>query len=249
MTNQIDENLPTVKFYDIVYQFKQKDHLPKELALIESFINKKSKILDIGCGTGRHTIPLFDTGYDIVGFDYSTAMLEELRIKNPQISLINDNFLTYNQFNHQFDFAICFWNVICEIAKNKIDLEQFFSQVNKLLTSNGSLLINFDDASNLDIENFDYSDKISHENKEYSIKWEVIDFDEKQNITICRETIIESDIETKEEKVFETNITQKWWKKEEIIEMARKFNLFASEYSLKGIDESYVLFEKEPTMH
>src|SRR5690554_5357898 len=39
------------------------------------------KVLDIGCGTGRVTLPLLKAGIDVVGLDNSAAMLKIARDK------------------------------------------------------------------------------------------------------------------------------------------------------------------------
>ncbi len=43
--------------------------------------NKKTRILDIGCGTGRHSIELGKRGYSVIGIDLSDSMLEKARQK------------------------------------------------------------------------------------------------------------------------------------------------------------------------
>ncbi|WP_101948831.1 class I SAM-dependent methyltransferase [Mycobacterium sp. 3519A] len=39
----------------------------------------RSKVLDIGCGTGEHTILLTRLGYDVVGIDFSSNAIEQAR--------------------------------------------------------------------------------------------------------------------------------------------------------------------------
>lgn len=52
------------------------DFLEKEL-----YFDRTLKILDIGCGTGRHTIELTKRGYDVTGIDLSEGQLRRAREK------------------------------------------------------------------------------------------------------------------------------------------------------------------------
>ena len=71
---------------------------------------KVKRIMDVGCGTGRHYVPLTQAGYDIAGVDPSENMLNKLRDKlkalniNPQI-IVKD--MREIDFNMQFDAVIC----------------------------------------------------------------------------------------------------------------------------------------------
>ena len=52
---------------------------PGEVDFIENEIShdKKIRILDIGCGTGRHSVELAKRGYLVTGIDISEAQLKK----------------------------------------------------------------------------------------------------------------------------------------------------------------------------
>jgi len=49
--------------------------------------DKSARILDVGCGTGRHTIELVKRGYSVSGIDLSESQLERARQKASEQSL------------------------------------------------------------------------------------------------------------------------------------------------------------------
>lgn len=96
--------------YDLFY--KEKDY-PSECKFITEALKKFSKtkvrsILDIGCGTGSHAIPLAKKGYSVVGVDVSGPMLEIARKKSA--GLKNLKFLRMDmrkiELREKFDAAI-----------------------------------------------------------------------------------------------------------------------------------------------
>lgn len=86
-----------------------------ECEFIEKEINfnKALKIIDIGCGTGRHSIELAKRGYSMTGIDLSESLLEKAREKAKQ-NAIQIDFLKHDArrlpFDKQFDVAI----MMCE---------------------------------------------------------------------------------------------------------------------------------------
>ena len=69
--------------YDCLY--KDKDYLA-ECRLIDRLLQKYAngnvrKVLDLGCGTGNHALPLAEQDYHVVGVDRAASMLEIARLK------------------------------------------------------------------------------------------------------------------------------------------------------------------------
>ena len=71
----------TFRFYDLIATDFDND----DLKFYESFVqSKKSKILEIGCGTGRVSIWLATHGYSVMGLDLSEYMLSVFNEKLEQ---------------------------------------------------------------------------------------------------------------------------------------------------------------------
>ena len=75
--------------------------------------NKSLKILDVVCGTGRHSIELTKRGYTVTGIDFSESQLARAREKATRENLKID-FQKHDArdlpFNKEFDLAI----MLCE---------------------------------------------------------------------------------------------------------------------------------------
>lgn len=84
------------------------DFIDKELNY-----DKSLQIIDIGCGTGRHSIELTKRGYSVTGVDLSEAQLKKAREK-AEMSGLKIDFFKHDArnlpFENQFDAAI----MLCE---------------------------------------------------------------------------------------------------------------------------------------
>lgn len=61
----------------------------RELERAIKLLNSSDKILEVGCGTGRFTIPLAKRGFNIVGYDPSPHMVKQAREKVENYSNIS----------------------------------------------------------------------------------------------------------------------------------------------------------------
>jgi len=114
------------------------DFLEKELNA-----DKNLKILDVGCGTGRHAIELTKRGYDVTGIDLSESQLESARKKAAQQHLEID----FQQqdardlpFEDEFDVGI----MLCEGGFPLMETDEMnfeiLKNVTKSLKENGKFI-------------------------------------------------------------------------------------------------------------
>ena len=122
------------------YHVGRKDY-PKKLIedIIKiSDINKGSLILDVGCGTGKSTIPFARKGYKIIGIDISENMLEiakklSINYKNAQYRQISFDKFSLSQ-NH-FDL------ILFGTAIHWLDPKKVYKKTCDLLKINGHLAL------------------------------------------------------------------------------------------------------------
>ncbi len=106
-----------------------------ECDFIEKELNfdKSLKILDVGCGTGRHSIELSKRGYLITGIDLSEAQLEKAREKAKANNLEID-FLKHDArnlpFEKQFDVAV----MLCEGGFPLMETDEMNFEILKSVT-------------------------------------------------------------------------------------------------------------------
>lgn len=111
-------------------------------------LSPRSRILDMGCGTGRHSVELAKRGYSVTGVDLSSGMLAQAREAASQagveVEWIHAD-ATQFKSDRSYDAAIC----LCEgafglLGKNDDPLEQGLSilrNINRALKPNSPLMM------------------------------------------------------------------------------------------------------------
>lgn len=90
--------------------------------------NKATRILDIGCGTGRHSIELGKRGYHVVGIDLSESQLKRAREKASGLNLpivFQKHDARNLPFRHEFNLII----MICEGAFSLMETDEMNFQI------------------------------------------------------------------------------------------------------------------------
>jgi len=103
-----------------------------ECDFLEKEINydKTKKILDVGCGTGRHSIELSKRGYSVTGIDLSESQLQRAKQKASEQSLkivFQKHDARNLPFLHQFNLVL----MICEGAFPLMETDEMNFQILK----------------------------------------------------------------------------------------------------------------------
>lgn len=100
--------------YDLMYRFSTPSWegrgVPPEVAALAENGRKQGRVLDLGCGTGKHSIYLAQQGFTVVGVDFSTKAIELARRNARRVGAAADFFtgdVTRLEFLHEpFDLVL-----------------------------------------------------------------------------------------------------------------------------------------------
>jgi SAM-dependent methyltransferase len=120
------------------------EQIAREVDFVEDSlgIERGGAVLDLACGTGRHTIELARRGYEVVGFDLSLAMLaragEDAQDHAAKVNFVQGD-MREMTFDEQFDGVFC-WNTsfgFFEEEKNALVIDR----IHRSLRAGGLFLL------------------------------------------------------------------------------------------------------------
>lgn len=105
------------EYYDLIYSAKNYNGECKGLVdYFKKFSRGKVRnVLDVGCGTGNHSILLAEKGYKTVGIDFSKVMITQARKKAEKKNLaVEFHVQDIRSFDlkRKFDVAICLFGTL-----------------------------------------------------------------------------------------------------------------------------------------
>jgi ubiquinone/menaquinone biosynthesis C-methylase UbiE len=107
--------------------------------LLSQLPTKGSRILDIGCGTGRPVCStLADAGHDVLGIDVSGAMLEAARsnVKNSRFEQID--YRNFKAEEGSFDAITVYFSLIAGVTQD--DIREAFQKIYSWLKPGGKFV-------------------------------------------------------------------------------------------------------------
>src|SRR5207248_4506086 len=132
-------------YFDIYGRMLSEEHTTREVEGIIQFLDLPpgSRILDLACGHGRHSIPLAERGYRITGQDLSEVFLSRARteadVRGATVNWVHSD-MREIPFVDEFDAVI---NIFTAFGYFESDAEnqQVLHQVYKALRPGGRLLL------------------------------------------------------------------------------------------------------------
>ena len=122
--------------YDEFMQDVDYDAWAKKIA---GYIGNRKKGVDCGCGSGLITMRLKKMGYDVIGTDLSTEMLERAR-ENFRRENLNITLVRMDSENLVVGNKVDFITAVCDVVNYMKKPEKFFVRAYNALADDGVLL-------------------------------------------------------------------------------------------------------------
>jgi len=114
-----------------------------EVDFIESYLQPNSKILDLGCGQGRHSLELAQRGHRVCGVDFSEKHIAVAKGKQKSLNIDNARFVCHDiktyRDNEKYDAVLCLYDVIGSYPNEEDNLKILQSAYSHLST--GGIII------------------------------------------------------------------------------------------------------------
>lgn len=132
--------------YMLVYKHRNWEEANKEVGKMIGWLQlpKKARVLDIGCGMGRHALAMARCGYAVTGTDLSPVLLEEAKLHDEegQVNWVPGDMRELPFEEESFDATVNLFTSFGYFSLED-DNVHVLRQIRKVLRPEGSFLIDF----------------------------------------------------------------------------------------------------------
>lgn len=147
-----------------MYEILHKDTPQDELSFYLSYAEKRMKILEPLCGSGRFLVPFLEKGFDICGMDLSAEMLAKLKEKVPAAQVVQGDILEYDS-EEKFDYIFISSGSVSLFTDMKMCVS-ILHKMKCLLKKGGKFVFAVDTVADRCPDDSDYHTSISVKTKE-----------------------------------------------------------------------------------
>jgi len=136
----MEDIAPQINYWNRVANEKRFSHPLRRDWLTRFVKNPAARVLDYGCGYGRTLVELWRAGYaNVVGVDFSEAMLARARVAVPRAALARNDGHTLPFQNDSFDAVLLFAVLTCIPDSN--EQRMLLAEVKRVLRPGGLLYV------------------------------------------------------------------------------------------------------------
>ena len=110
-----------------------------EALLIDAHFQPSDRVLDLACGGGRTTVPLYNNGYRVIGLDLSDPLIESARARHPQVDFRVGTYCDLPFEDASFDDILISFNGL-DLAFPEAQRQRALAECARVLVPGGRLL-------------------------------------------------------------------------------------------------------------
>ena len=143
------------EMYEILHATAPQD----ELEFYLSYAEKRQKILEPLCGSGRFLVPFMERGFDICGMDLSGEMLAKLKQKAPNANVVQADITKYHS-EEKFDYIFIYSGSVSLFTDMAL-CKSILRKLKELLKPGGKFVFAVDTVANRCSDDDNYKTSIS----------------------------------------------------------------------------------------
>ena len=121
-------------------EIADKNQTEQQINFLKTQLKSDGYVLDLACGTGRHSIPLSEAGYGLVGLDVSTKLLRIAKHRHKKVDVVRGD-MRFLPFKPQtFKAAISMDTSFGYLPSEADDISSLF-EVQRVLVQSGIFIL------------------------------------------------------------------------------------------------------------